>query len=76
MAKLIVECVSNAPYLRFKDQPPDNTPLTNLTVGKRYQAEWDSLAGRAWLRVWDDFDEDYLYPLRMFRVVEAKAGGP
>jgi hypothetical protein len=64
------ECLSNAPYLRVSDEPfHPNERLGNLTVGKRYRAQLDGVGN--WIRVWDDLDQDYLYPIQMFRIVAA-----
>jgi hypothetical protein len=65
MAELVeVICISNMPYIGGEGFNADR-PLGNLTVGKKYKASREE----DWLRVWDDYDEDYLYPARMFNVV-------
>ena len=63
---MIVEaiCLSNKPYLKGEGFYTKGT-LSNLTVGKKYRA----LIEGDWIRVWDDYDEDYIYPLRMFEVI-------
>ncbi len=58
-------CLSNAPYLRGEGFSLEGE-LGNLTVGKVYEARVEG----EWIRVWDDYDEDYLYPLGMFQVME------
>lgn len=40
---------------------------SDLTVGRMYEAEFDSDPDS--LRVWDDSGEDYLYPKSMFEVL-------
>ena len=60
-----VICISNMPYLSGEGLHT-NQPLGNLTIGKKYRARWEG----EWLRVWDDYDEDYLYPARMFEEVK------
>jgi len=57
-----VICLSNEPYLAGEGFRTDGH-LTNLTLGKSYKA----IREGDWWRVWDDFEEDYLYPARMFR---------
>ena len=57
-------CLSNKPYLIGEGLSADRE-FPELAVGKTYRAERE---GR-WLRVWDDFGEDYLYPARMFEIV-------
>jgi hypothetical protein len=57
-----VICKSNIPYLTG-DGFITNKPLINHTVGRCYKARLDRIG---WYRVWDDFDEDYIYPVRMF----------
>ncbi len=64
---LEVVCISNMPYLTGEGFITDK-PLINLTLGKRYRAERSDADRRGWLRVWDDFGEDYLYPPHMFEV--------
>jgi len=61
---LHVICISNMPYITGDGFVDAGHPLGNLTLGKRYRAIWDG----GWLRVWDDFGEDYLYPEGMFAV--------
>jgi hypothetical protein len=57
------------PYIQFEEENPlDDQPLINLTTGKKYKACWSENKPN-WLRVWDDFEEDYQYPARMFQVV-------
>lgn len=58
-----VRCISNMPYITGEGFKTDK-PLINLTVGKLYRAEKEG----KWIRVWDDFDENYLYPMHMFSV--------
>ncbi len=62
-------CLSNAPYLSGEGFITEGT-LFNLTVGKKYKAMTEG----DWIRVWDDYDEDYLYPLRMFEVIGPLGG--
>lgn len=64
-AELKVVCISNMPYITGEDFVTDKT-LVNLTLGKHYRA---TIARRGWYRVWDDYNEDYLYPPHMFEVV-------
>jgi len=59
------KCLSNAAYLGGEGFKPAGT-LGNLTVGKTYLAQPEG----DWLRVWDDNGEDYLYPARMFAVID------
>jgi hypothetical protein len=59
-------CISNLPYLAGEGFRLDGTFL-NLTLGKKYKA---SIEGN-WIRDWDDYDEDYLYPMRMFEVINS-----
>ena len=40
-------------------------PLSNLTIGNLY----DVVLERDMIRVWDDYGEDYLYPLDMFQIL-------
>ncbi len=60
-------CICNAPYVAGESFNMDH-PLGNLTVGKKYKASWEE---PGWLRVWDNYDEDYLHPSQMFKVVGA-----
>lgn len=62
-----IVCVSNEPYLTGEGLRTDGT-LSNLVVGKRYRAEQLDSQPEGWLRVWDDFGEDYLYPPHMFEI--------
>lgn len=66
MSELVhVVCVSNRQYVAWSDQPDEgltDSGLLNLTVGRTYRARREG----AWWRVWDDYDEDYLYPPDMF----------
>ena len=55
------------PYLTGDGFVTDR-PLINLTVGRRYRAERANGFLEGWLRVWDDFGEDYLYPPHMFEL--------
>ncbi|RAK57740.1 hypothetical protein [Phenylobacterium deserti] len=41
----------------------DRRSHPHLTVGAAYRAE---AAGEGWLRVWDDREEDSLYPAALF----------
>jgi hypothetical protein len=59
-------CKSNMPYITGPGFMTDK-PLSNLTVGKTYRAV---LEEEGYIRVWDDFGEDYRYPLRMFEPVK------
>lgn len=61
---LSVICISNEPYITGNGFVDTGKPLSNLTKGKRYRA----IREGDWLRVWDDHDEDYLYPERMFAI--------
>jgi hypothetical protein len=56
--------MSNAPYLTGEGFRADGQ-LINLTLDKIC----DAVPEGDWLRVWDDFEEDYLYPPRMFLVL-------
>jgi hypothetical protein len=56
------------PYIGGEDFITDK-PLTNLTLGKRYKAQIEG----DYLRVWDDFGEDYLYPKYMFSLEAANS---
>ncbi len=56
-------CLSNKPYLTGAGFRTDGE-LGNLTVGKTYKG----LREGDWWRVWDNLDEDYLYPLKMFEM--------
>lgn len=67
------KCISNAAYLSGEGFRTDGV-LINLTIGKTYRARFD--ADGAWIRVWDDFGEDYLYPIRMFELVSASGNAP
>jgi hypothetical protein len=62
-----VICISARPYLTGEGLRTDGN-LINLTIGQRYQARFERDDGASWLRVWDDFGEDYLYPPHMFDV--------
>ena len=72
-SKVLVRCISNDAYLRMGDNGvlregayPEEK-LGNLTVGRTY---WGVVEGE-YVRVWDDADEDYLYPRNRFEFVEA-----
>jgi hypothetical protein len=62
-----VICRSNMPFLSGEGFVTDKPMSVSLTVGRVYQAEPGE---HGWLRVWDNTEEDYLFPAGMFEVVE------
>jgi hypothetical protein len=72
-----VRCLNNRAYIRFKDSPPSNETLTELTVGSVYKVMPDAeatLAGT--IRVIDDSGEDYLYPTEYFEPIDLNSVSP
>jgi hypothetical protein len=55
------------PYITGDGFVDAGIPLDELTPGKRYRAVREG----EWLRVWDDWGEDHLYPERMFAVCQS-----
>lgn len=64
---LKARCVSNRQYIRLEGMSAQSLvePLSNLTIGNLY----DVVLERDMIRVWDDYGEDYLYPLDMFQIL-------
>ena len=66
-----VRCLNNRTYIRFKDEPPSDEALIDLTVGATYKVLPDAeaeLAGS--IRVIDNSGEDYLYPTEYFEPID------
>ena len=65
-----MRCVNNKAYIRFKDVPPSDETLVDLTVGNVYKVLPDLEAERAGsIRVIDNSGEDYLYPAEYFKPI-------
>ncbi len=62
-----VKCVSVQPFLEGEGFVTTGS-FINLTSGNVYEARREG----KWWRVWDDFGEDYLYPLDRFEPVKEK----